>query len=483
MQTKETFSQGLKREFEIKIPASEIEKKLIARLEAIGKKVKVPGFRPGKVPLNLLKQRYKTEALSEVLEECIQNGVKEAVKEKDLKPALKPTVNVQSYEEGQDLNFEVKMEILPTIGEINLDGLSFEKYVVSVSPKEVAQVIENFAKREQETRPLQKLRKTKKGDIVIIDFEGFVEDSPIDGGSGKNYSLTLGSGSFIPGFEDQLIGFDKGSHVTVKVSFPEEYHEKKYAGKPARFDVTITDIHEAEPVVIDVELAKKFGFDSLEKLQEMVEQNIAKDYITHSFMNTKRHVLDVLADRFVFEVPENMVAMEFDNIWGQLLHEFGFSQPQAANTNLKKNIDGKSFEDVVGKSEEELKREYKTIAERRVRLGLLLAEIGNRNNLAISNQELLNALMAKAREFPGEEKQVFDFYRNNESAMASLRAPLFEDKVIEFILGKSKLTEKKVTPEELERLLAIEEEEAEKKLAAESEKAEKPKKPKKKKDS
>lgn len=479
MQIKETFSQGLKREFEISIPAGDIEKKLIARLETIGKKVKIPGFRPGKVPLNLLKQRYKESALSEVLEECVENGIKQTTKEKNLKLSLKPKINLKSYEEGKDLNFDLKMEIFPTIGEINLDGLSFEKYIVTVPPQSVAKVIENIAKNTRETRPLQKLRKTKKEDIVIIDFEGFIDDLPIEGGSGKAHTLELGSGSFIPGFEDQLIGKEKGNHVIVKLTFPKDYHDAQYAGKPAHFDVTLTDIHEADPITIDAPFAKKIGFDSLEALQEMVEKNIAKDYIDHSFLNTKRHVLDALAERFIFEVPENMVDMEFESIWEQLCHELGIHKDTASNTNTNDSVPTKSFKELSGKNEEELRREYRTIAERRVRLGLLLAEIGQRNKLAVSNQEVLTALMAKAKEYPGQEKEVFDFYRNNESAMASLKAPIFENKIVEFILNLSTVTEKKITPEELEKLLAFEEQEAEKKVATDTEKSKKTKKTKK----
>jgi trigger factor len=476
MQIKETLSQGLKREFDIKIPASEVEKKLNTRLETIGKKVKIPGFRPGKVPLDLLKKRFKAEVLAEVLEECVENGIKQAIKEKNIKPSLKPNVDVKSYEEDKDLDFEVKMEILPVIEEINLDNLSFEKYVVTVPPEAISNVIENIAKKNRKTRPIEKLRKTEKGDVVIIDFEGFIEDLPIEGGAGKAHPLELGSGSFIPGFEDQLIGHHKGSQVDVNVTFPEEYHEDRYANKPARFDVTITDIHEADPIAIDSALATKLGFESLEAMQAFVEKNISNNYTDHSFLNTKRHVLDALAERFTFEVPENMINMEFENIWEQLCRELGIDQKNTSNTNLKKDEKAKSFEELAGKSEEDLRREYKTIAERRVRLGLLLAEIGNRNNIAVGNQELLNALMAKAKEFPGQEKAVFDFYRNNESAMASLRAPIFENKVVDFILSQSKVTEKKISPEALEKLLSLEEEEAEKKISAQTEKPKKPKK-------
>ena len=410
-----------------------------------------------------------------MLEECVEKGVKKAIKDGNIKPALKPQVNLKSYEEENDLEFEVKMEILPVIGDINLDNLSFEHYVVAIPSELVSSTIEKIAKKSRATHPIKNLRKTKKEDIVIIDFDGTIDNVPISGGSGKDHPLELGSGSFIPGFEDQLIGYEKGSQVQVKVTFPENYHESQYAGKPALFAVTIKDIHEGDPIKIDASLAERLGFESLEAMKELVEKSIAKDFTDHSYLNTKRHVLDALAERFVFDVPENMVDMEFENIWQQLCRELGIDQRDASNQNKKNE---KSFEELAGKGEEELKREYRAIAERRVRLGLLLAEIGTRNNLAVSNQEVLQALMAKAREFPGQEKEVFDFYRNNESAMASLRAPLFENKVVEFILSKSTVSEKKVSPEELEKLLTVEEEEAEKKIATDAEKSKKPKKKK-----
>lgn len=478
MQITETLSQGLKREFEVTVKASEIEAKLNTHLESIGKKVKVPGFRPGKIPLSLLKQRYKADALSEVLEALVEKGTRQIVKDNKLKLALKPKVNLKSFEEGKDLVFEVSTEILPTIGDIKLDDFSFEKLVVTVPPKAISGVLENLAKRNRKTHPLKKQRKTQQGDIVIIDFEGFIENEPIEGGSGKNHALELGSETFIPGFEDQLIGHEKGSHINVKVTFPKEYHEDRYANKPARFDVTITDIHEAEPIAIDTALAEKLGFESLEAMKEWVEKSISKDYITQSFLNTKRQVLDVLAERFTFEVPQNMLELEFKNIWEQLCRELGIDQTEAANANTEGKTKPKTIEEAAGKKEEDLRREYETIAERRVRLGILLAEIGNRENITVTNQELMNALTLRAQEFSGQEREVFDFYRNNESAMATLKAPIFENKVIEFILSQSKVTEKSITPEELEKFLALEEKEAEKRISLEAKKHKKPSKKK-----
>ena len=482
MQIIETLSQGLKRTFEISFSANDIETKLNARLEAIGKRAKIPGFRPGKVPLPLLKQRYKAEALSEVIEACVEKGVEHAVKENDLKPSLKPKVSLKSFEEGKDLTFNVDMEILPTIGDIKLDDLSFEKHVVTIPPEAISRVLENLARQTRKTRPLKELRKTEKGDIAIIDFEGFIENEPIEGGSGKDHALELGAGTFIPGFEEQLINQEKGSHVDVKVTFPKDYDAADYADKLAHFNVTITDIHEADPIVINDALAKNIGFESLESMNEWVEKSISKDYTAKCFLNTKRHVLDALAERYPFDVPENMTDLEFENIWVQLCQELGIDQgeDEAANTNVKDKVKSKTFEEAAGKSEEQLRKEYQLIAERRVRLGILLAEIGKRHNITVTNQELMNALAAQARSYPGQEQEVYDFYRKNNSAMATLRAPIFENKVIEFILDTAKVTEKPITPEDLEKLLLLEEEEAEKKISS---RAEKPKGSSKKKDS
>ncbi len=464
MHIKETLTQDLKHEFDVTIPASDIERDMVTHLERIGKKVKIPGFRPGKVPLPLLKQRYKAEALKDVIESCADKSIKKIVEDNGFKPSLKPNVTLKEYEEGKDLILSISLEILPTIGDINLEGFSFEKYVVKVPSKRVEEVLEMLAKQNREGRPLQKPRKSKKGDIVIIDFKGFVDGEPIERGEGVDYSLELGSDSFIPGFEDQLIGAEKGEAVEVKVTFPKEYQDARYANKPARFDVKLKDIHEVDAGAIDTALAKKLGFDSLEALKEKVENNLSHEYVAQSFMNTKRQVLDALAERFVFDVPHNMVDLELDNIWSQLLEELGIDRSKAAN------IDGKTFKEATGKEEKELRKDYEIIAERRVRLGILLAEIGNRHKLAVSQQELIDALTARAREFPGQEREVFDYYRNNESALATLRVPLFENKVVEFILSHSKIKEIPATPAELEKVLLREEETAAEKISTKAKK-------------
>src|SRR3990167_10357942 len=296
MNVKTTLSKGLKRDFEVTIPASDIETDLLAQLETIGKKVKIAGFRPGKIPLPLLKQRYKDSALKDVLEASVDKAIKKVVKDNNLKPALQPNVNVTSYEEGKDFVLAIKIEILPEVGDVDLKSLAFDKYVVAVPSKQVDEVLEGIAKQHRTSGPLKKARKSQKGDLVIIDFKGFIDEIPIEGGEGKDYGLELGSGSFIPGFEDQLIGCDKESAVDVKVTFPKDYNEARYAGKAAHFDVTIKDIHTFDSAAIDEKLAEKVGFESLEAMKEAIKKNLAHEYMAQSFLNTKRQVFDVLAE-------------------------------------------------------------------------------------------------------------------------------------------------------------------------------------------
>ncbi len=478
MKITETLSKGLKRSYKVTILANEIEEKLRTHLENMGKRANIPGFRPGKIPLPILKQHYQADALSRVFEDCIEKSVQQITKDNSIKPALKPKANVETFQDGKDLTFEIDLEVVPTLGEIKLDDLSFVKHVVKVPSEAISNILENFARRNRQTHPLKKDRKTKKGDVVFLDFEGFIGDTPIEGGSGKNHDLELGSGTFIPGFEDQLIGHNKGEHVKVNVTFPKDYHDERYANKAARFEVTIKDVHEADPLKVDDDLAKKLGFESEDAMKTWAEKTLSRDYENQSFFNIKRHVLDELADRFNFEVPQNMVDLEFNNIWAQLCHEIGYDESDAANTNVKGKPGAKSFEEAAGRKEEEVRAEYQAIAERRVRLGILLAEIGNRNNIKVTSQELQQALLTRAREFPGREKEVFDYYRNNESALATLRAPIFENKVIDYILTQSKVTDKTITPEGLQELLEKEEEEAEKKLSTMVKQTKKPSKKK-----
>lgn len=459
MKIKETLNKGLKREYELVIPADFIETKLNARLQKLGKKAKVPGFRPGKVPLEMLKQQYGMEVLGEVLETTVDDGIKKIVQDNKLQPSLRPEIDAKKqYEEGKDLEVTVKMEVLPEVQEVKLDGMKIEKLTPKVDQKKVDQAIDDLAKRHRDTKPIEKARKTKKGDIAIIDFEGWVGKKAIEGGKGENHPLELGSNEFIPGFEEQLIGKDKGEKVEVKLTFPADYGQPDLAGQDARFEVTIKDIHEAEKPKIDDGLAKKMGFEDLKSCREAIEGFITREDKDLAFMHTKRSVLDSLEEKCKLEVPENMVKAEYDSIWHQMLHEAGIGHECSAASANGNKVEGKTFKDATGKTEAELKKEYEAIAQRRVRLGLLLADIGKRNEITVAEGEITQALIAEARRYPGQEKEVIDYYRNNNNALASLRAPIFEDKVVEFILSKAKVTEKEVTHDQLKDLLEADDE-------------------------
>jgi len=456
MQIKELSSKGLKREYSVTVSAGDLATLLKKRLEEIGKHAKIAGFRPGKVPLTILEQRYKGSALKEVLEDCLTKAPKEIVKQFKINPALRPTVSITSYEDGKDLVAQVDAEILPTIEDIQVEGLSFENYVVDVPEKEVDDALAMLTKPYRKTKSLEKARKLKAGDVAIIDFEGSIDKEPIAGGSGTDYHLEIGSGSFIPGFEDQLIGAAKGDKVDVKVQFPKEYHDPQCAEKKAVFKVTLKDIQEYEPLVLDDAFAAELNFGTAKDMRDAVRARIVDDYASQSALNTKRNVLDALSDKFSFEVPEGLVDFEFNSIWAQLLRELRLD-PKAPHF-------AKEFEKAAEKPEDELRESYRNVAERRVRLGILIAEIGKRHEIKVTTQELTDALMAKAREFPGQEREVFEYFRTNEDALATLRAPIFEQKVVDFILEKSKVKETKLSPEDFAKALAREEEEAEKKI-------------------
>lgn len=467
MLIKNTLTKGLQRHFDVTIEAHDIETDLDRRLESLGKTVKIAGFRPGKIPLFILKQRYKDSAFKDILEGYREQSVKQIVKDIGLQPALKPRVTIKSYEEGKDLVLSVEGEFLPVLGDLTFDDLSLERYVVDVPSSQVDETLENLAKQNPERRPVKKARKTEKGDLVVIDFKGFINEKSIEGGTGVNYSLELGSGAFIPGFEDQLIGHSKGDKVDVNVVFPEDYPQKPYAGKPAHFEVILKDIQELHTPLKDDVFAKRLGVESLKDLKEAIQKNLSGEYERQSFLNVKRQVFDFLSEKIKCESPPTMVALEFRNIWAQLLQEAGISEDQSANKN------GPTFKEATGKTEEELRQDYQMLAERRVRLGIIIGEIANRENIRVSQQELMQAVMAKAREFPGQEKKFIDFYRDTPSALETLRAPLFEDKVVEFILTRCKVKDISTTPEKLQKILLKEEEEAEKRISSSAKKKKK----------
>jgi len=438
MNITEVKNEGLTREFKIIIPNLDVEDLVKKRLADISPKIKIAGFRNGKVPPAELKRRYGKSTREEVLGDIVQNSIQKVLKDHELTPAMQPQISQVKNTEGEDVEFILTIENTPHIEPKPMDNVSIERLKVTINEDEVDERLKMICEHNFTPEPLKKERAAGSGDIVTIDFDGELENgSKIDGGSGTGFDLELGANVFIPGFEDQLIGAKKGSTVTVKVPFPKTYHEKKLAGKNAIFTVTIHEISEKKPSKANDEFAKKMGFEALGELRKVIYSDIEAGYNDLIRTHMKRQLLDALADDYSFDVPQTMVESEFNSIWHQLEH--------ALKNSTREEVLGED----VDKNEEDLKAEYRQIAIRRVRLGLLLAEIGRRQSVTVTPDELRKAIVAEAQRFPGQEQQVFEYYSKNKDVLMQLRAPLFEEKVVDHIFSTIKVTEKTVTAQEL----------------------------------
>jgi trigger factor len=433
MQIRETSSEGLKREFSVTVEAAEIERQIRSRLAEIGRTVRLPGFRPGKAPFAVLKKRYGPSVLGEVVERAVNDSSSAAIKERNLRPALQPKVEIVSFNEGKDLEYKLAVEVLPEIGTVDLPGLSLQRWKAEVPDAEIDKAMERIARQQRKSEIVD--RPAASGDFIAIDFKGTLGGTAFPGGSAENHLLELGSGSFVPGFEDQLVGAGAGETRTVKVTFPADYGNAELAGKEAEFAVTVRAVRGVTPQPIDESLAAAVGMENLAEFRKAVRERIEREYAAVSRKKLKRELLDQLDSRFTFPVPQGMLDVEFDMLWRQVE-----SERQRA-----KQADAPDPES--GRSDDEIKAELRGLAERRVRLGLLLNEVGRVNNVTVSGEELNRALVARARDFPGQEREVLDFYRNNPQAVDSLRGPLFEDKVVDLIFEKAKIGEKFVSPE------------------------------------
>lgn len=420
--------------FTVTIPSDVFNGKITKKLEEIKKEAKIQGFRPGQAPLSLIKSKYEPAVKGEVLDDLVQEYVEKTFKENDVRPALRPKIELKKFDDGQDIELSVEVEALPKIIAPDIKEIELSKMVAEAGEEEVNEALKKLADSKKTTELSDEKRPTQIGDVVVIDFIGSIDGEEFKGGNGKDYYLNLGSNTFIPGFEDQLVGHNIGDKIDVNVTFPENYHAKELAGKKALFKVDLKELRRFKTPEIDDAFAKMFGSESLEKLKEMIKIELNREYQRIARMHAKRALLDKLAQSHDFDVPAGMVDLEFDSIWKQ------FEQ-------AKKN--GSLDEEEKRKSEDDLKKEYRTIAERRVRLGLLLAEIANQNKVTLTQEDLTNAIMAEARRYPGQEKTVFEYYQKNPKALDALRAPLFEEKVVDFILAGSKTTENKVSVKEL----------------------------------
>lgn len=440
MQVTEIVNDGLSRELEVTIPVTTLNDKLDTYLKDMKSKVRINGFRPGKVPVSHLKRVYGKQAMAEIVNDTLSETIRSTLEEREEKPAMQPDVDLddavaqKSMSGEQDLTFKLNYEILPSFEVGDFSAIQLERPVAEVSEAETTERIEKMAESARPFEPREEGEAAAAGDQVTIDFVGKVDGEPFEGGTGEDVNLVIGSGRFIPGFEDQLIGAKVGEEPIVKVAFPEDYNAAELAGKDAEFATKIKSVAAPGELSIDDEFAKTLGVESLEKLTEIISGQIQDQYSQASRQKVKRKLLDHLDETYSFELPKKLLTSEFEVIWKQVLED------------MKRN--DRSFDDEDA-DEEKSRADYMRIAERRVRLGLLLSEVGERNGVQVSDEETKNALLQQARQFPGQESQVFEYYKSNPQALAALRGPLYEDKVIDFVLELAEITDVPVPKEEL----------------------------------
>ena len=445
MQVTETLSDGLKREYRVVVPATDLDSKVNARLDEIKGTVRINGFRPGKVPVGHLKRMYGKSVMAETIEATVRDANAKIVSDHNLRLAMEPKVKLPTEEEAikavvegkADLDYSVAMEVLPKIELADFKDIKLERLVADVEESEVDDAVKAIADQNKPFVPKGEGAEAKLGDKVTISFVGSIDGKPFEGGAGEDIPVVIGAKGFIPGFEEQLAGMKAGERKTVTVPFPDNYAKAELAGKLAAFDVTAKAVDMPGEVTLDDAFAKQLGVESIAKLREAVKGRITQEHTGATRAKIKRQLLDALDARHGFELPPTLVDQEFANVW------------RTVEEDLKQQ--GLTFQD-EGTTEEAAKAEYRKIAERRVRLGLVIAEIGDRNQIKVGEDEVQRAVVERARQFPGQEQHVWDFYRNNAEALASLRAPIFEDKVVDFMLELAKVTEKKVTREELYKL-------------------------------
>jgi trigger factor len=442
MQVKETVADGLKHEFQISVPAADIEAKVDARLVDMKDKVRLNGFRPGKVPVGHLKRLYGRSVAAETIEQLIRDTNTEIFSERGFKLATEPKVTMPTEQKEvedilagkSDLSYTVAVEVVPAIKLADFKSFSVEKPVADVTEADVDEAIKRIADQNRTYAAKGEGATAQSGDRVTVSFEGSIDGTPFDGGTGKDIQVVIGSGTFIPGFEEQLIGIGSGETRHLKVSFPKNYASEKLAGQPAEFETTATLIEAPEDTPIDDAFAKSLGIESLDKLKEAARVRLSAEFAGATRQRVKRLLLDRLDDTHRFDAPPSLVEEEFKLMWNSIKAEMEST--------------GKTFAD-EGTTEEAAKEEYHKIADRRVRLGLVLSEIGEKNKITVTDDEVSRAVVERARSMPGREKEVWDYYRNNANALAQLRAPIYEDKVVDFILELANVTEKKVTKEDL----------------------------------
>jgi len=442
MQVTETLAEGLKHEFQISVPASDLDAKADAKLVDLKDKVRLNGFRPGKVPVSHLKKVYGRSVMAETIDQTIRDTNSQIFTERGFRLATEPKITMPTEQKAvediltgkSDLTYTVSIEVVPAIALADFKSFTVEKPVAEVTDADINEAIKRIADQNRAYAAKGEGAKAENGDRVTISFKGTIDGTPFDGGTGENIQVTIGSNSFIPGFEEQLLGVGAGETRTLKVAFPKNYASEKLAGQPAEFETTATLIEAPQETEINDEFAKTLGLESLDKLKEAARERLTTEFAGATRQRVKRMLLDRLDESHRFEAPPSLVEEEFNLMWNSIKAEMESS--------------GKTFAD-EDTTEEGAKEEYHKIADRRVRLGLVLSEIGEKNKITVTDDEVSRAVIERARQMPGREKEIWDYYRNNANALAQLRAPIYEDKVVDFILELANVTEKKVTRENL----------------------------------
>jgi trigger factor len=442
MQVTETLAEGLKHEFQISVPASDLDAKADVRLVELKDKVRLNGFRPGKVPVSHLKKVYGRSVMAETIDQTIRDTNSQIFTERGFRLATEPKVTMPTEQKAvediltgkSDLTYTVSIEVVPTIALADFKSFTVEKPVVEVTDADVDEAIKRIADQNRSFAAKGDDAKAENGDRVTISFKGTIDGTPFEGGTGENIQVTIGSNTFIPGFEEQLLGIAAAETRVLKVSFPKNYASEKLAGQPAEFETTATLIEAPQETAINDEFAKTLGLESLDKLKEAARERLVAEFAGATRQRVTRMLLDRLDESHRFEAPPSLVEEEFNLMWNSIKAEM--------------ESGGKTFAD-EDTTEEAAREEYHKIADRRVRLGLVLSEIGEKNKITVTDDEVSRAVIERARQMPGREKEVWDYYRNNNNALAQLRAPIYEDKVVDFILELANVTEKKVTREDL----------------------------------
>jgi trigger factor len=442
MEVTETLSDGLKREFQVQVPAADLEARVTERLGELKDRVNLRGFRPGKVPVTHLRRIYGKAVMAETIEAVIRELNAQIVSERGLKLAMEPKVTIPNEASavekvigGQsDLAYTLALEILPKIELADFKGIKLERQVAEVTEAQVNDALQKIAEQNRPFAVKAEGAKVEKGDRIVIDFSGRIDGAPFEGGTGGDVGVNVGAGTFLPGFEDQLVGMTAGETRVVKVTFPDNYLNTQLAGKSAEFDVTVKSLEAPGQVTLDDAFAKSLGLESLDKIKEAVKGRLQQEHAALSRQKLKRQLLDKLDEMHKFALPPTLAEDEFKNVW------------TTVENDLK--AQGRTFAD-EGTTEEKAREEYRAIAERRVRLGLVLAEIGEKNKITVTEEEITRAIVERARQVPGREQEVWEYYRKTPAAVAAVRAPIFEEKVVDFLIELATVTEKQVSREDL----------------------------------